>query len=29
MIGKLANWLRRNKLESGLERELRYGPLGD
>src|SRR5215472_13697008 len=24
MIGKLANWLRRNKLESGLERELRY-----
>jgi hypothetical protein len=24
MIGKLANWLRRNNLESGLERELRY-----
>src|SRR5437660_7857207 len=24
MIGKLANWLRRNKLESGLERELGY-----
>ena len=24
MIAKLANWLRRNQLESGLERELRY-----
>jgi predicted permease len=24
MMGKLANWFRRSKLESGLERELRY-----